>query len=196
MDASAWRNCLHSLPLHRHRQILRCLTSWSRMHWCLVKMVMQQPLKCLPAAVMSAAKMTKRNDLSASYHCVCVTFASDVLSATFPLKWLCFSSDVCYRYNYILPYLFHEILEIKAVSSLRWSTVLMCLTLALISAFCYDKIQVSLVLFIFLTCNWKSEKNQRKIRIICVWCTCTVCDWWLKKRVVSYKPVCIQACLA
>ena len=95
------------------------------MHWCLVKMVMQQPFKCLPAAVMSAAKMTKRNDLSASYHCVCVcvcvclTFASDVLSGTFPLKWLCFSSDVCYRYNYILPYLFHEIPEIKAVSSLR-----------------------------------------------------------------------------
>ena len=78
----------------------------------------------------------------------------------------------------------------------------MCLTLALISAFYYDKIQVSLVLFIFLTCNRvlqvlkkvkKSEKNQNHVLVMYLYGMCLV---FKKKRVVSYKPVCIQACLA
>ena len=55
----------------------------------------------------------------------------------------------------------------------------MCLTLALISAFYYDKIQVSLVLFIFLTCNRvekvkKSEKTQNHVRVMYLYGMCLV----------------------
>ena len=78
----------------------------------------------------------------------------------------------------------------------------MCLTLALISAFYYNKIQVSfssLYFFDMQSCLTgiekvkKSEKNQNHVRVMYLYGMCLVIQ---KKRVVSYKPVCIQACLA
>ena len=39
-----------------------------------------------------------------------------------------------------------------------------------------------------------SEKNQNHVHLVYLYGTCLV--FQKKKRVVSYKPVCIQACLA
>ena len=79
--------------------------------------------------------------------------------------------------------------------------MLMCLTLALISAFYCDKSSVfsSLYFFDMQSCLTgiekakKSEKTQNHVLVMYLYGMCLV---FQKKRVVSYKPVCIQACLA